>query len=436
MKLILRVFCLPLLVLAVQLGSRSEAQSCAAGPPNQIGQVTVLQEPCQSGPGGPPGATCQVLRVECQGIPPIEVELRISEPPPDGPLRGTVVFGTGGGGVGFYGNQAGGTELVASVREAGFRVVERSWRTGWFSDDFGVRKQSCRYATLLNWIHDNVHTDGAFCATGNSGGSGEICYSLTSWGTDAILDVAVPSGGPPMSRLDFLCGGSPQWQTLCPTVVPPNVMTCGQPACTTQPNNQVCTACSSTASLQELRQDSILHPNAVLDFPTTRVHSVIGTEDCGSAVPAGMLFFNAVTSEKIVEFAVGAPHFVPATPSGRQAILRALLQGAACTSGPATLAATAWPQVGGPFHHVVSGPPSGAFAVYYALDSGLVELPGLGWGFLHQPINLLGTGTLDGAGEGTLSVQVPNNPGLAGLDVFTQSVIAVCLSNLVHVQIL
>lgn len=423
-------------VVLLAVSAHVSAQACALGPPHQLGRVTVLPDTCSGGLGTLPRTTCQVLLVECQGIPDIEVEVRTSEPAPGVAIRGTVVFGVGGGGVGFYADRVGGTELFQELLDEGFRIVDRSWRTGWFNDFEGVRRQSCRYATLLTWVHDNIHTTGAFCASGNSGGSGELSYALTTWGRGDILDVAVPTGGPPMARLDFLCLNPPEWQNLCASIVPPEVMSCGQPACTVQPNNQVCISCSGSATLQDLHADSILHPGAVLDFPTTRVHSIVGSGDCGSAVPMAILFSNAITSEKILEFAPATPHWVATTQEGRDAILRALLGGVACLPDPASMTAAAWPSIGGALNLDMNGPPNAAYAVYNSLSTTVVELPGLGWQFIGMPVNPAGSGTLNNQGADVFSASVPNNPSLIDLDVYIQAQIDACLSNLVHIRIL
>ncbi|MFQ5506506.1 MAG: hypothetical protein ACE5F1_17185 [Planctomycetota bacterium] len=413
------------------------SQNCASGPPTTLGTVTVLSSLCRRGAGKLPRTTCKVLRVDCTGIPSIEVDLRITEPDPKLTLRGTVVFGVGGGGQGFYGDRIGGLSLLQDLSSKGFRIVDRSWKSSWFGSGVSVKKQSCRYATLVTWIHKNVHTKGAFCATGNSGGSAELAYGLTTWGLGDILDVAVPSGGPPMSRLDFAClrPTPAEWAKLCPTIVPAGILECRTPGCTISATHRVCWTCSTRASAQELRDDSVLHPSAKLDYKRTRVHVVIGARDCGVAT-LGMLFYNAVTSEKAVEFPKGTPHWVATTQEGRDAIARAILQGAACQSSPASLATPFWPKVGGSFDLAVHGPAAAAYHVFLSLQSARLELPPFGWVFLGAPVLPLGSGLLDRVtGRATLRLQVPSNPALARLQLFDQAIAGSCLSNRVRVVI-
>ncbi|MAG57716.1 MAG: hypothetical protein CMJ83_15625 [Planctomycetes bacterium] len=411
-------------VVAVLCVSSLPGQGCTAGPPTGLGTVAVLATPCPGGAG--PGTTCHVLRISCTGIPDIDVRVRVTNPAAGVPMRGTVLMGVGGGGVGFYGDRVGGAPLQMDLLAAGFRVVDRSWVSGWFNDAAGVRKQSCRYATLLTWVRANLHTGGAFCATGNSGGSGELCYALTTWGRGAILDVAVPTGGPPMSRLDLLCQtpATPQWTSQCMNVVPANVMTC-QPGCTVMPGHTVCTRCPT-----QLRQDSILFLGAQRNFPTTRVHQVIGANDCSSAVPAGMLFHTAVLSEKIVEFPANTPHWVATSQEGRDAILRAILGGAACTPGPASMQWRAMPQVGGLLEIDLAGPAGADWYVALSLTPAITDFAPFGWLFIGSPALVVGNGTLHPmTGRGAFNLAVPNDPILIGFEVFFQGLTGTCLTN-------
>lgn len=416
------------------------AQGCAPAPPYTLGQVVVLDpNGCPSGTGSLADTTCMRLEVRCGhlGLPPIGVEVRISEPPAGVPLRGTVVFGTGAGGDSFYAEHHGGSgrPLLEDLQALGFRVVDRRWEKPWFGDGGGMLRQSCRYATLLDWVYRNVHTAGAFCATGNSGGSGEIGYALTTWGLDAVLDVAVPTSGPPMARLDYMCLDPPGWQALCASLIPPYVMDV-QPACVnTDPNHPSCIACSTSATLQDLEEDSILHPNATLHFPTTRVHQVIGSMDDKTAVPMGLLFHEAVSSEAVVEFVPGGTHWIAETRQGRDAVLRAILGGAACAPGPASMQAREWPVVGGTLELDLLGQAGATYAIHRSLATTLTPAPGLGWLFLAQPITQVAAGTLDPWGQAYEAIPVPNRASLAGRTVYLQARLGACLSNLVTVEV-
>ena len=71
------------------------------------------------------------------------------------------------------------------------------------------------------------------------------------------------------------------------------------------------------------QSDSIASPDAQLDYPNTPVRFIFGAQDCTSALPLGLLYANAVTSDKTIAF-VDAPHAVFSTAPGRAAIVAAL----------------------------------------------------------------------------------------------------------------
>jgi len=400
------------------------AQACTQGPPTALGTVTQLGSGCAA--GSLPLTSCTRLQVDCAGLPPIEVHVRVTEPAAGTAVRGTVLLGTGGGGSDFYGDRPGGPELITALLARGFRCVDRAWTGGWFQHAISIRKQSCRYATLLTWIHQNVHSSGVFCATGNSGGSAELGYALTAWARGDILDVAVPTGGPPMSRLDKICGLDPTWNNACQHIAQPGVFGCGQPACTVQPSHAVCNACSGQATAADLEADSILFPGAVLTFPQTRVHIVLGGDDCSNAVPAGLLFFRAITSQRVLEIAKGTPHWTAQTAEGRFAILRAILGGAACPGVPSTVNAPAWPQLGGNLQVGMHGPATGGWLLALGFGPDLLAVPPLGYLFLAPPSVLAGGGALDPTGLATFTLPVPSTPALTGS----------CLSNMLRVVVL
>ncbi len=331
------------LVSLWSLPQESQAQSCLDDP-TALGNVTLLADSCQDGPGPLPNTRCQSVLVECDSLSPIVCSLRITEPDSGVALRGTVVFGTGGSGMEFYGAQADGQALFTELAALGFRIVDRKWASpGWFSGGALTRWGSCRYATLITWVHDTIHTDGAFCASGNSGGSAEIGFALTSWGRGAILDVAVPTSGPPLGRLDYACPQPPpaEWAAICDTIVPAGVLECGEASCSISPTNPVCTQCGATPTAAELRNQSVVNEEAALDYPTTLVYFLFGALDCGASIPMGLTWANAMTSARIVEYVPGTPHRLWSTPEGRAAIVRALLAGTGATGVDGAAAGTA-----------------------------------------------------------------------------------------------
>jgi hypothetical protein len=324
---------LALLLFSGCCGAPSQTPSQNAAP---LGSVVESQAACPAGPIA--GTTCQQLQVICPELRPLPVQIRITEPAAGVPFRGTVVMGSGGNGAGFYAGPEGGRILVGEIAAMGFRVVDKSWEGGTNTFEGGLKKQSCHYAGLLTWIHDHIHKQGKFVATGNSGGSADIGYALTTWGRGDILDVAILTSGPPLSRLDYACvkQASPEWASLCTSIVPKGVMEC-TPACILGPprspvdsfvyKSGVCRQVSPDETPQQLLDDSVVHPGAVLDYPKTKVYFLYGARDCGEPVPIGLTYATKVTSQKSIQFVPRTPHALFSTPEGRQAIKRAIEQG-------------------------------------------------------------------------------------------------------------
>ena len=296
-------------------------------PPPPLGNVTLLANPCPSGVGGLPNATCQVLRIDDPLNAPIQVELRIIEPAV--PLLGTLVFCTGNTGEAFWGDSFEGQPVLKSLLDLGFRIVDRAWSDSWFGSSSSFKDQSRRHAVLLQWVHDNVHTSGVFAAVGNSAGSGEIAYGLSTWGTAGLLDAAILTGGPPMSRLDYACQNPPEepWASQCAGLVPPDVINCANPLpCSSLPSVPlICATTPPAATPSQLVEQSILHSAASTNYPATIVHCIMGFEDCTFVVPQGVLYMNAVTSPKAMTFVPGAKHWLAETQGGRDAVVQAVV---------------------------------------------------------------------------------------------------------------
>jgi len=301
-----------------------------------LGAVALLSDPCEAGPI--PGATCTTVRVTCPGVPDIDAMVREAAPAPGTTARGAILFGLGGAGGGWYDGGRFATDALTQLTRDGFWVVERAWKTGWEVGPGGMAAVSCRYATLLTWVRER-HAEGALCATGNSGGSGEIGFALARWGRGAILDFAMPTGGPVFSRTDIGCldGDDATWRAMCAAGVPEGASTCSTFACSYREDGEWAlgfnddpytpdTPCGDAdESFREtFLANSILAPGNVLDYPQTPLHFLFGDGDCTGAIPQGFLFIDAVTSAKRVSFVPNTPHNVASTMDGAQALLHAM----------------------------------------------------------------------------------------------------------------
>ncbi len=427
-------------VWVLALAAMPSAQTlCTEGPPTTLGSVTVLFT-------GVPGlqpiprTTNDGLQIDCAGLPTVQAHVQISEPPPGVPFLGTLLLANGGAGQALYSSESGGLPVLLALQAHGFRVVDHAMTPGWFSDPLSVRKQSCRFATLLAWVHDRYHTEGMFAALGTSSGAGVLGYALSTWNAERYLDLAVFSGGPPMARYDLMCPQPPpaSWPAQCAQLFPPFVIECGQPSCSAQSGifgPALCIKCSPNPTPREHLEESILHPAADTHYPNTRVHLLFGAQDCTGSVTSGLLFYNAVTGEKLYDFVPATPHSLVLTQLGREAIERTVLAGAASFGAPVAVDVPVWPSGGGPLDLHLRGRAGAPYAAVAALNQSTMTLPPFGWLFLAPPWAPIAGGVLDAAGRSVVSL--PGSPltPLIGIDVYVQALVGTILSNGVHVRV-
>ena len=223
-------------------------------------------------------------------------------------------------------------EVIEGLRQSGFRVLNRAWRTNWEDGTGGTAATACRYATLLGWARE-TWPEGPLCLTGNSGGSAEISYALARYDQGAIVDLAVPTSGPPMSRIDLGCLGGEAWDRLCLAALPEDhCVEERQRICQFNAGNRALfdggfegTPCADRdpSARAALLEASVLSEDAALSYPGTRVHFLFGHQDCTVALPQGLLYYEAIQSEKAATW-VDAPHAMQRDPEGVTAIIDTL----------------------------------------------------------------------------------------------------------------
>ena len=173
-------------------------------------------------------ASCYDLDVSCEQIPARRVRIRQLDVAAGVPVAGNVLFTTGNTGTSVYGAPTA-PERIATVmfmHDHGYRTFEVAWlgEEGWQTGAHGVgrRRATCAYAEVVKYLATPLpsgggkmpeHTLGGLRgqnirAHGNSGGSAQIAYGLTSYNLEAYLSVAVFSAGPPISDLTGTCFGT------------------------------------------------------------------------------------------------------------------------------------------------------------------------------------------------------------------------------------
>ncbi len=183
----------------------------AASAISPTGEVRVMDRPDRLCPYG---AQCYAFAVQCPSLQVARGFIAIHDVPSP---QGLVVLHGGGSAARYWSSSGFGRAALDSLHAEGLATVQIRWQSGWSDPsgtDAGPRLLSCRPATVVQWIHDNIYQDlevrsgpGAcgFCYTGNSAGAAAIAYALAYYGAEQWLDAAVLTSGPPFSDLDGAC---------------------------------------------------------------------------------------------------------------------------------------------------------------------------------------------------------------------------------------
>jgi hypothetical protein len=316
--------------------------TCATGSTRQLGTISdvtsiTCKGPIQKG-------VCQQMTVSCPDEPDVFAYIKTNSP--TGAPVGVATYGTGTQGNGLYeSNFTYGTTAVGNVLAAGLTTVQISWGTpfnsgqpnGWVQGPGGMLAAACRYATVTQWIYENIvpTTTPAtpYCATANSGGAGALAYALSQYGTGSILSMAEVTSGPPTARLDWGCGctegklpvqcGTASTLGTCfgkvdgavwDSAYSPNALCTGAVAGTLPPGG-----------LEFFLGDSVEAPGAAYNFPSTYVNLVFGSADDSSAIAIGQDWFNNITSSKAQACVQGGEHSMADTLAGAEQIANDLI---------------------------------------------------------------------------------------------------------------
>jgi hypothetical protein len=335
--------CIPTYFTGTITSDTTISAACATGATRQLGTISgVSSISCQ---GSIKNGVCQQMTVSCPGVPDVIAYVKTNSP--TGTSLGTVTFNTGTDGNGLYESIfTYGSTAVGNVLSAGFTTVQISWGTpfntnqpdGWVLGPGGVMAASCRYATVTQWIYDNIqaNTSVPMCATANSGGAGVLAYALSQYSSSNILSMAEVTSGPPTARLDWGCGcqegklavqcGSSTTLGTCfgksdaPVWDPAYNPTATTGVCTTAVNGTL-----PPGGLNFFLGDSVEAPGATYSFPKTYVNLVFGGADNSSAIPIGQDWFNNITSTKAQACVPGGVHSLANTLAGAEQIANDLI---------------------------------------------------------------------------------------------------------------
>jgi hypothetical protein len=316
--------------------------TCGTGSTRQLGTISDVTSITCKGPIA--NGVCQQLTVSCPDVPDVFVYLKTNNPV--GTPLGVATYGTGTEGNGLYeSNFTYGSTAVGNVLAAGFTTVQIAWGTpfnsgqpgGWVQGPGGVLAAACRYATVTQWIYDNIQNNASIplCATANSGGAGALAYALSQYGSNSILSMAEVTSGPPTARLDWGCGckegklpvqcGSSSSLGTCFGKVDGAIWDSAY-----SPNALCSTAATSGGTLPPggldfFLGDSAEAPGATYDFPGTYVNLVFGDADDSAAIPIAQDWFNNITSSKAQACVPGGLHSLADTLAGAEQIANDLI---------------------------------------------------------------------------------------------------------------
>jgi hypothetical protein len=335
--------CIPTYTTGTIASSVTINAACATALTRQLGTVSgVSTISCQ---GAIRGGVCQQMTVSCPGVPDVSVYLKANSP--TGTSLGTVTYNTGTDGNGLYESIfTFGSTAIQNVLNAGFSTVQIDWGTpfnknqpdGWVLGTGGLIATACRYATVTQWIYDNIqaNTSLPYCATGNSGGAGALAYALSQYNSSNILSMAEVTSGPPTGRLDWGCGcvegklavqcgsattlgtcfgnaDAPVWDPAYDPAATPGV-------CTNAVNGIL-----PPGGLNFFLNDSAEAPGGNFNYPHTFVNVVFGGADNSSAIPIGQDWLNNITSSKAQACVAGGVHSLANTLAGAQQIANDLI---------------------------------------------------------------------------------------------------------------
>src|SRR5581483_6989582 len=195
----------------------------------ELGTATGVQVPCPGIARGVQGDACYAVTVSnclfaSPGHPPGKTDPQYLAPlvgylklnNAKSPI-GMEVESTGGNGTVLYDYLLYGKSEVQELLDQNISTVQLTWGypfttsqpVGWQTGPAnGIRATMCRYATVLQWVHDNLANGLPMGATGISAGSEEIAGALSFYHAASILPAGVVFGsGPPFAREDWSCDG-------------------------------------------------------------------------------------------------------------------------------------------------------------------------------------------------------------------------------------
>jgi hypothetical protein len=275
------------------------------------------------------------LKVSCPGVQS-NISAIVATAEGTAPVRGIVLAFSAGQGSHWYGDEPVAEAGLARLRDAGITTVMVRWAPpGWLAaapgEQAGPAALACRPATVIRYAYDKwfvpLGVEGGlarcgFCLTGTSSGSSQIAYALTFYGLDGLVDVLVPSSGPPHAAIRAGCEGVEGYDYDAES------RASFDSSYGFYDGTGPCTLGSPDWG-PRFDADSVDLGGTSYLWPTTRVHAVFGGADTTPAPRHGQDFLTALLAAGSpmvsAETVPGVSHAVQHEPAGMAAIVAALI---------------------------------------------------------------------------------------------------------------
>jgi hypothetical protein len=212
---------LSVLIAVVLAGSIAATTAHAQHAPLRLGTVTGTTQLASCPSDFHAGMTCFVAQMSCPNT--VNIGFTYGFENPAGPSKGTIVFLEGGTGTSVSGS----VDYLEKYLDNDFQVVQLAWDSAWevtnASSSTSIKTAACRPATFLNFVSQNIYSDGGMCAQGDSAGSGAVAYSLAWYGAANFLDKVELMSGPVFGDIEQGC--------VVPNAPTVNVCATGQFGC-------------------------------------------------------------------------------------------------------------------------------------------------------------------------------------------------------------
>ncbi len=254
----------------------------------------------------PSGFNCSDFTVTCPGVQAPINGVFARKTHTSAKAKGTVMFFSGSEGWTWWSQVGVTTSFFNTLNVKGYDLVQVEWNgTAWFQsnpgEQLGYVKTACRPATAIKYIRDHDYVPlgtkpglgvCGFCITGNSGGAGQITYTLAFYGLKGIINGVFPTSGPPYASIQKGCNlnqsESNYWYQTSALVWMDEPWGYINQAGPCQNHDSTWTTKWTNDSVQTGGGDYI--------YPRTRIYMILGALDTTNTLPHAQDYYTVLAS--------------------------------------------------------------------------------------------------------------------------------------------